>query len=368
MSITACANQGKSMIAVDAMGGDLAPHAIVQGALHAARSGIPITLFGDEQVITPILNELDAQWHKTPIALIHCTEKINMDDAPTKSVIRKKDASLVRAIQFVADGNADAIVSAGNSGAVLVSSTLLIGRASGINRPGIGGFLPTSSGNSVFCLDLGANIDCKPEHLEQFATMGHVYVQLMKNIHSPRIGLLANGHEPYKGSALVKEVYARLSQHKELNFIGNIEARDVFDGHADVIVVDGFAGNVLLKTAQGASRMIMHLLRTEVNKLSWWRRLLYGLNRGVIENIKKNTDYARAGGALLLGLKKPVVVAHGCSHGRAIEQAIRFAHRVTEQKFISIFNERVFECLKKQNRHTGFVAKKIKSVIEWVQS
>jgi glycerol-3-phosphate acyltransferase PlsX len=362
---TICADQGKAMIAVDAMGGDLAPHAIVQGALYAARSGIPITLFGDEKVVIPILDTLDAQWRKTPIALVHCTEKIDMHDVPTRSVIRKKDASLVRAIQFVADGSADAIVSAGNSGAVMVSSTLLIGRACGISRPGIGGFLPTSIGNNVFCLDLGANIDCKPEHLEQFALMGHVYVQLVKNIENPRVGLLANGHEPYKGSALVKEVYKRLSGQKVINFIGNVEARDVFEGHADVVVTDGFVGNVLLKAAQGTSRMIMNLLRTEVGKLSWWRRLLYAINKQVIYQIRKDTDYAQAGGALLLGLKKPVIVAHGCSHGRAIEQAIRFAHRVAEKKFISVFNARIHECLK-QGQRPGFVSQKVRSVLEWV--
>jgi len=353
------------MIAVDAMGGDLAPYAVVQGALHAARSGIPITLFGDKAILESLLDKFDAQWRKVPIALEHCAEIIDMHDVPTKSVIKKKNASLVRAVQAVADGNAQAVVSAGNSGAVLVAGTLLIGRASGISRPCVGGFLPTSTGN-VFCLDLGANVDCKPEHLEQFAIMGHVYVHLTKGIQKPRVALLANGHEPYKGPALVKEVYQRLSEQKVIDFIGNIEAREIFKGETDVVVTDGFAGNVLLKSIQGASRMLIDILRAETQKLSWWRRMLSLLNISAIKKIKHSTDYARTGGALLLGLRQPVVVAHGCSHAGAIEQAIRFAHRVAEQQFITQFNAEVLSCLKKQ--HTGgFVSQKVRSVFKWMQ-
>ena len=199
------------MIAVDAMGGDNAPHVIIQGVLHAASNSIPITIFGDQVHVESILEGLNSDWRLLPISIEHCSQTVTMDEVPSKAVLRKKDASLIRAIQAVADGKASAVVSAGNSGAVLIASTLIIGRTPNVLRPAIGTFLPTKKG-SIYCLDVGANTDCKPEFLEQFAYMGHIYTQLVKDIPIPRVALLSNGHEPNKGSILIKQAYKRLSK------------------------------------------------------------------------------------------------------------------------------------------------------------
>lgn len=328
------------MIAVDAMGGDYAPQAIVCGAFNAARRGISVSLFGDSAHITLLLEQLAAKnnlssWQILPISLVHTQSTITMHDEPSRAVMHKKDSSLVKAVQAVAHGQANAVVSAGNSGAALVAGTLLLGRVDGILRPAIGDFLPTKSG-SVFCIDLGANVDCKPEYLEQFAIMGHAYVCLLKGMERPRIGLLSNGVEPYKGSLLVKQAYDRL-KGSALNFVGNIESRELFDDQADVIVCDGFVGNILLKGIQGTARAIMAWIDQE-RKLRWWRSVGLFLSKGIFKSLKNKIDYAKKGGALLLGVKHPLIIAHGCSNENAIEQAIVFAHQVVCEKRLVKFN------------------------------
>ena len=261
------------MIAVDAMGGDYAPAVVVEGALIAAKKGIQIYLFGDEKKLLSLLDFYQKQWGCLPITIINTTSVITMDEEPTKSVIRKTNSSLVTAMNFVKDGTCQAFVSAGNSGAVLAAATLLVGRASGILRPALCAFLPNSK-NEIFCLDLGANTDCKIEYLEQFALIGDVYVRLVKNIARPRIALLSNGHEPYKGSKLVKEVYSRLEK-SSLHFVGNIEARDIFSTDSvDVIVCDGFVGNVMLKTAQGTIKTLVDWVKDEAKKSFMTRIIL----------------------------------------------------------------------------------------------
>lgn len=323
------------MLAIDAMGGDNAPREIVIGALNAAKKGIAVRLFGDEYKISMILYSVDNDWRTLPLSIEHCTELILMDEEPSKAVMRKKDASLVRAAHSVAQGKCTGLVSAGNSGAVLAAGSLIVGRIPGIMRPAVGSFLPTKNG-TVFCLDLGANVDCKPEFLEQFAYMGSLYVQHVKNIASPRIGLLSNGHEAYKGSQLVKEVYARLEQ-STLHFVGNIEARDVFDDRADVIVCDGFSGNILLKSMQGLSATINYWIRQEAQQsLIYTIGLL--ISRGLFKALKQKTDYARIGGALLLGTHKPVVLAHGCSQAEAVCNAIVFAQKTVDHYNLAGFN------------------------------
>lgn len=335
------------MIAVDAMGGDFAPQAVVMGALDVARChAIPVALFGDEKQIVSLLDQADRNWRKLSISIIHCSQLIAMHDEPGRAVLQKRDASLVRAVQAVVDGSAQAVVSAGHSGAMLVASTLLIGRTKGVLRPAIGGFIPTVNG-SLFCIDLGGNTDCKPEYLEQFAYMGHVYVQLMKQIESPRIALLSNGHEAYKGSLAVKEAYDRLSI-APINFVGNKEAREIFDDSADVLVCDGFVGNVMLKTAQGAARTIMKWLSDEAAR-SWISKIMLLASAPLLKRLKEKMDYARVGGAFLLGVQKPVVIAHGSSSSTAIAQAIMMAHAAVLDDRISRFNEQVSFFL---NTHT----------------
>lgn len=323
------------MIAVDAMGGDYAPDVVVHGAVAAARKNIPVILFGNQQQLLILLNQVEPSWNTLPIQIVHCSQEITMAEEPTKAVLEKKDASLVAAVRAVERGTAHAVVSAGNTGACLAAGTLFIGRAPGVLRPALGNMVPTQS-KSVFCLDLGANTDCKPEFLAQFAQMGHVYLSTFHNITHPRIGLLSNGAEPYKGSRAIKEAYSLLAA-SGLNFVGNVEPRQMMEGAADVLVCDGLVGNVLLKTMEATAGLIQHWLKESITA-SWLDSILFSLRSAVFKRVKERANYERFGGALLLGIKKPLIVAHGCSNAHAIEQAIIFAHRVVQEKMIDRFN------------------------------
>ena len=323
------------MIAVDVMGGDYAPQEAVQGALAAAQAGVPLILFGNQDKVMPLLAYYYPRWRSLPIELVHCSDVIDMDEDPIRGFLRKKDSSIIRALKAVKSGKAKAFVSAGNSGAVMAAASIVLGRVPGVLRPAIGSFLPTMTG-SLFCLDLGANPDCKPEYLEQFAYMGYAYVRLIKHIAQPKIALLSNGHESYKGSALVKGAFD-LIQKTDLEFIGNIEARDIFSGRADVVVTDGFTGNILLKGIQGTAKVVMDWLKQEAS-ISLWSRFVLSLSKSVLGRIKSKIDYAKTGGALLLGVNDPVIIAHGSSKSQAITQAILFAQSTVEQKILPTFN------------------------------
>lgn len=332
------------MIAVDVMGGDYAPQETVKGALAAAQKGIPLILFGNQDKVMPLLSHYCPRWRSLPIELVHCSDVIGMDEDPVRGILRKKDASIVRALQALSSGKAQAFVSAGNSGAVVAAATIMVGRVPGVLRPAIGTFLPTNHG-SLFCLDLGANPDCKPEYMAQFAYMGYAYMRLVKHIAQPRIALLSNGHESYKGSSLVKKAFDLISQ-TDLDFVGNIESRDIFSGRADVIVTDGFTGNVLLKGIQGTARAVMDWMRDEASR-SLLLKVLLGLSYPLLSRIKSKIDYEQTGGALLLGVKEPVVIAHGSSKARAVTQAILFAQKTIEQKIVPTFNETLQALLEK---------------------
>ncbi|MCX5922171.1 MAG: phosphate acyltransferase PlsX [Candidatus Dependentiae bacterium] len=330
------------MIAVDAMGGDFAPKVIVQGAFNAARRGVPITLFGDQTQIEQILKDLAEQallnsWQDLSILIHHTSQVIEMGQEPTRTVLDKQDSSLVRSVRAVSQGDADAVFSAGNSGAAMVAGTFILGRVDGVDRPAIGSFFPGIK-ESFFCLDLGVNTDCKPEFLEQFAFMGHLYVKMMYNIQSPRIGLLSNGHEPYKGSLAVKQAYKRLFD-TGLNFVGNVEARDAFDGHADVLVCDGFVGNIFLKTVQGTSRTIVKWIDQE-RKKSWLATAGLFLSKGLFKNLIKNKVQAtqQVGGVLLLGVNHPLMIAHGNSDAVAVENGLVSLHDMVQKTFTQKFN------------------------------
>ncbi len=348
------------MIAIDAMGGDFAPQVVVEGALRAAQRGIPISLFGDKSRITTILTSLDTRWKKLPIAIEPCTQVITMEEEPSRSVMRKKDSSLVQAAVAVKEGRAHALVSAGNSGAVLAASIFIIGRVPGVLRPAIGNFIPTQH-RQVFCLDLGANTDCKADHLEQFAWMGHLYVQLVSKIKHPRIGLLSNGHEPYKGSFEVKQVYDRLQESKDLNFIGNIEARDIFDDTIDVLVTDGFVGNVLLKGIQGIIRSLFVWAHQEA-QATLWSKIIGWCARPLFGALKKRVDYQKIGGAILLGVHHTVIVAHGSAQAQAITNAIIFAHDIVVTKRIVQFNQALEKYVNRKQTIMNTIKKKVTSL------
>lgn len=333
------------MIAVDAMGGDYAPRAVVRGAYQAARLGVASTLFGDASTLELLLNECSPSWQSLPLAVVHCQEVVEMGDAPSRMVLKKKKSSLVCAMHAVADGQADALVSAGNSGAAVVAGTLIVGRVPGILRPALGNFLPTRTG-SLFCLDLGATVDSKPEYLEQFALMGSLFVAQTTSIVSPRVALLSNGAEPYKGCVAVKNAYALLERNLEINFVGNLEPRDMFDDRVDVLVCDGFAGNIMLKTMQGTAQTMTRWIKEYAQK-SWWHTMLLVLQARLFSSLKKKLDYAEKGGALLLGLQKPIIVAHGCSNERAITNALLYADRVVRDATVLQFNHDLASMIKR---------------------
>lgn len=345
------------MIALDAMGGDFAPRAVVRGAYKAACAGVPCMLFGASSEIEQVLDECSKDWRSVPLTVVHCSESIEMGDLPSRMVLKKKDSSLVRAVQAVADGQADIVVSAGNSGAAVVAGTLIIGRVPGIHRPALGNFLPTRTG-SFFCIDLGATVDSKPEYLEQFAFMGHVFVKQMTTIQSPRVALLSNGAEPSKGCALVKSAYALLAQNLEINFVGNLESRDIFDGRVDVLVCDGFVGNIMLKAMQGTALTMTRWIKDYATQ-SWWQTFLLMMQGSLFGSLKKKLDYTQQGGALLLGLSKPVVVAHGCSNETAITNAILFAHRVVRDGVVPRFNHELVSLVRRVQQSRTFMGQPV---------
>ncbi len=298
------------MIAVDVMGGDHAPHVVLEGALAAAKKSVPVMLYGPEAMIHEWLAKHDSSWDQYAITIAHASDTIAMDEEPVLAVRRKMGSSLVKAVASVAQGQSSAVLSAGNSGALMAAAALMIGRQEGIERPAIAGFLPTAQGE-VLALDLGANTECRPGHLIQFAHLGNTYARQALHITNPRIGLLSNGHEEGKGSLLVKETHALL-KNETLNFIGNVEPYDIIDHKADVIVCDGFAGNVMLKTMEAISGLIE----------SW-------LDEKTAKALGQRFAHKRLGGALLLGVKGSVVVCHGGADSEAIERAISYAWSVS---------------------------------------
>lgn len=308
-----------SKIAVDAFGGDYAPEQIVAGALQAAAHGIKLILTGDESRLKALV---EGQTGRQNIEIIHAPEVVLMEESPVEAVRRKKDSSLVKAAELVREGQAQALVSAGSTGATMAASLFVIKRIKGIERPAITSLMPTLQGLSLI-VDVGANVDCRPKQLVQFAQMGSLYAQRVLKIHKPRVGLLSIGHEPGKGNLLTQETFSLL-QETSLNFAGNIEGRDIFRGHIDVVVCDGFVGNVVIKFAEGLAEALFTMMKEEfLGSLSGKLGAL--LLKPSFKRIKKRLDYTEYGGAPLLGVAGLVIIAHGGSNAKAIYNAIRAA-------------------------------------------
>ncbi len=304
-------------VALDAMGGDKAPAETVLGAVQAAREyGVGVYLVGRENLIRAELAKHDISGLDLPI--IHTDEEITMDDHPATAVRRKKNASMILALQLVRDGHALGAVSAGNSGAMLAASLFTLKRLPGIDRPALGGIYPTLAGAGVcLIIDMGANTDCKPEYLQQFALMGSNYMERIFNIHSPRIGLLSNGEEDTKGNQLVIETHQLLRANAAtlgINFIGNIEGRDIPFGGADVVVCDGFVGNVVLKISEGLAESLIKLLRTQMTS-TLPNKLAAAVLKPSLSKAFKRLDYA-------LGVNGSVIISHGRSNAKAIKNAL----------------------------------------------
>jgi len=311
------------VIAVDAMGGDNAPEEVVKGAALAAEEmGIHILLVGRQEAIEAELAKVNAP--AGAISILHAPDVIDTHEVPTIAIRRKKESSLMVGLKAVKEGQAAAFVSAGSTGALLAAATVVIGRAEGVERPALGALLPLRDG-FTFLIDCGANVDCKPVYLTQFAQMGSTYMTKARGIKNPRIGLVNIGAEQEKGNALVKETYNLLqeaAERNEINFIGNIEARDIPLSAADVVVCDGFVGNVILKYTEGLAKGLMGMVKDELmaDPVSKAGALLA---KGAFNRLKKRLDYDEIGGAPFLGLKSLVVKAHGSSNAKAICGAIR---------------------------------------------
>ncbi|HEL1068371.1 phosphate acyltransferase PlsX [Streptococcus equi] len=318
-------------IAIDAMGGDHAPKAIVEGVNQAIEvfSDIEIQLYGDQSRIESYLVKSDR------VSIVHTDEKINSDDEPAKAIRRKKNASMVLAARAVKDGRADAVLSAGNTGALLAAGLFIIGRIKGVDRPGLLSTLPTVDGSGFDMLDLGANAENTAEHLHQYAILGSFYAKHVRGIAKPRIGLLNNGTEATKGDSLRKEVYNFLASDSSLQFIGNVEARDLMSGVADVVVADGFTGNAVLKSIEGTAMSIMGQLKSAIAAGGVKAKLGALLLKGSLYDLKHTLDYSSAGGAVLFGLKAPLVKSHGSSDAKAIFHTIKQVRTMLETDVVS---------------------------------
>ncbi|MCM3337253.1 MULTISPECIES: phosphate acyltransferase PlsX [unclassified Paenibacillus] len=316
-------------IAIDAMGGDHAPKCNVEGALAAAKEwpDIELLLVGDEGKLSPLMAT-----QLSNVRIVHAADTINADDEPVKAVRRKKEASMVVAGRMVREGEADCMISAGNTGALMTTGLLVVGRMNGVERPALAPMIPTMDGRGVLALDLGANMDAKPEHLAQYALMGSIYREKAHGIVNPRVGLLNVGTEAMKGNELTKLVYPQLAE-LPIHFVGNVEARDVLESNCDVLVCDGFVGNVMLKSLEGTAGSLFSVLKQEFTR-SWYTKLAAAILMPGLKRLRKIMDYKEHGGAPLLGLNGLVIKAHGSSDSRAIENAIRQARMALQNELI----------------------------------
>jgi len=315
-------------IAVDGMGSDQSPVSEIEGVVAAVKAwNVRIFLVGRESVLRPMLDK--AGGSSLPIEIRNAEEVVAMDEPPTAALRKKKDSSIRVAAELVRKGEAAGLVSAGNTGAVMATAKMVFGMVPGVDRPALATVLPTLTGYSVM-LDVGANIACKPHHLVQFAVMGHLFSRKIVGVAEPRIGLMSVGEEESKGNDLVKEVHQTLKR-VNLNFIGNIEGRDIYNGRADVIVCDGFTGNVALKTSEGLIEAMLKLMKEELTR-NMRARLGAALSREAFRRLKKRMDYSEYGGAPLLGLRGASIICHGRSNGNAIKNAIRVAKDFAENE------------------------------------
>ena len=333
-------------ILLDAMGGDNAPDANIKGAVKAINEiSSEIVLVGNEKIINSRIKELYGKDKIEDISprlkIYHTTETIEMEDIPTQAIKRKKDSSMVVGFYLLREGKGDVFISAGNSGALLTGATLIVGRIKGIDRPAMAGILPAYRSRLIL-IDSGANTNCKPINLLQFAQMASIYISNTFGIENPKIGLLNIGTEETKGNELTKESYQLLKEKAEelnINFIGNIEGRDAFSGNVDAIVTDGFTGNIFLKSAEGIGKLVKKNLTESLTK-NLFTKICAIPSLPAIKKFGKTVDYKEYGGALFLGVKKPVVKAHGSSDARLFEYTLKQAEQFVKNKAVDKMIER----------------------------
>lgn len=320
-------------VVLDGMGSDNAPHAEIDGALAATRDfGVGVILVGQSHRLEPELRRCG--WREDGdlgIELVEAAEVIAMDDPVATSVRRKKKSSLRVGTKLVTEGKADGFVSAGNTGAAMATAKMVIGMLPGVDRPALAALIPTKASKPVLLLDVGANSECKPHHLAQFAIMGDAYSRAVLGTVKPSVGLMSIGEEEAKGNDLTKEAFPLLRQLSNINFVGNVEGRDVFAGDVDVIVTDGFTGNVMLKLSEGLTEAVLAMLKRELTATAATKAGAV-LAKPAFRNIKKRLDYSEYGGAPLLGVRHIVVIGHGRSNARAIRNAIRSVKEFSENR------------------------------------
>ena len=339
-------------IILDAMGGDNAPEATIKGAIKAINEiDSEIILVGNEEIINKKVKEIYGKENinqiSNKIKIHNTTEEITMEDIPTQAIKHKKDSSMVVGFKLLKEGEGDVFISAGNSGALLTGATLLVGRIKGVDRPAMAPMLPSYK-KGVMLVDAGANTNCKPINLLQFAQMANVYLQKIYNIEKPAIGLLNIGTEETKGNDLIKESYKLLKQEAEergINFVGNIEGREAFSGEIDAVITDGFTGNIFLKTVEGLGKLVKRTL-TESLKKNIVSKIAALPALPAIKRFAKTVDYKEYGGALFLGVKKPVVKAHGSSDEKLFEFTIKQAEQFVENRAV----DKLIEEFEKQNQ------------------
>jgi len=317
------------VIALDAMGSDRAPKPEIEGAIQAARRfGIPVTLVGPEETLRAELSRHSAAG-SLPISVAHASEFITMDDKAVQAVRSKRDSSMRVGLRLVREGQASAFITAGNTGAAMATAKMVLGGLPGVDRPALVAVIPTAVGSVCTLLDVGANVDCKPHNLEQFAVMGDIYFRSMFGVEKPRVGLLSIGEEEGKGNELTREAYDLLKL-LPVNFIGNVEGRDLYNGEVDVIVADGFVGNVALKTSEGVAHLVRQVLKESL-AATITSQVGALLSRSAFADFKKRLDHTEYGGAPLLGVKGACFITHGSSNVNAIKNAIRVASEFVER-------------------------------------
>jgi glycerol-3-phosphate acyltransferase PlsX len=312
-----------SVIALDAMGSDRAPRPEIEGAIQAARHhDVRVLLVGQEPLLKAELARYPAAG-SLPIEIVHASEIVSMAEKAVQAVRAKRDSSIRVGLRLVREGTAVGFVSAGNTGAVMATAKMVLGTIPGLDRPALAAVFPTASSTAAILLDVGANVDCKPENLEQFAVMGDTYFRSMFGARRPRVGLLSIGEEETKGNELTRDAFQLLKQ-LPINFVGNVEGRELYSGKVDVIVADGFVGNVALKISEGVANLVRYTLK-ETLKTTITRQVGYWLSRNAFADFKKRLDHTEYGGAPLLGVKGVCFITHGSSNANAIKNAIRVA-------------------------------------------
>jgi glycerol-3-phosphate acyltransferase PlsX len=319
-----------SVIALDAMGSDRAPRPEIEGAIQAARQlGTRVLLIGPEDRVRPELQR--HRWiSQLPIEIVHANEVITMEDKAAQAVRTKRQSSMHVGIRLVREGRADGFVTAGNTGAAMAAAKMILGALPGVDRPALAAIFPTAIGTGAMLLDVGANVDCDPHNLEQFALMGEIYFRSIFGTRRPKVGLLSIGEEETKGNLLTRESFQLIKQ-LPLNFVGNVEGRDLYNGNVDVIVADGFVGNVALKISEGVVNLVRAALK-EALQATVTRQVGYLLSRSAFGDFKKRLDHTEYGGAPLLGLKGVSIITHGSSNANAIKNAIRVASEFAESR------------------------------------